>query len=335
MSAAALRERRIIFAGTPEFAVPSLAALLDAGLQVIAVYTQPDRPAGRGQKVQMSPIKQLALAHGLAVFQPESLKKDAAAVAALCALDADVMIVVAYGLLLPQTVLDAPRLGCVNVHASLLPRWRGAAPIQRAVLAGDAESGVCIMKMEAGLDTGPVYHRVTTPLEPAETGGSLHDRLAVLGAEALLAALAGVSDGSLQPEPQAEALATYAHKLNKEEARIDWTQSAVDIDRQIRAFNPWPVAHTTLGDAVLRVWGSSCQSELLTAAAPERPLTNNAAPLTTENPPGTVLSTDKSGINVATSAGILRITRLQPPGKKPMSAADYLNAHQVDGVQFG
>jgi methionyl-tRNA formyltransferase len=191
------------------------------------------------------------------------------------------------------------------------------------------------MKMEAGLDTGAVYHRVTTPLAADETGGSLHDRLAVLGAEALLAALAGVSDGSLQPEPQAEALATYAHKLTKEEARIDWTQPAVDLDRQIRAFNPWPVAHTTLGDAVLRVWGSSYQSELLTAAAPERPLTNNAAPLPTENSPGTVLSTDKSGINVATSAGILRITRLQPPGKKPMSAADYLNAHQVDGVQFG
>ncbi len=319
---AALAGQRIIFAGTPEFAVPSLTALLDAGVQVIAVYTQPDRPAGRGQKLQLSPIKQLALAHALPVFQPESLKKDAAAVAALRELNADVMIVVAYGLLLPQTVLDAPRVGCVNVHASLLPRWRGAAPIQRAVLAGDAESGVCIMKMEAGLDTGAVYHRVTTQLEADETGGSLHDRLAVLGAEALLTALPGVIDGTLVPEPQVEAQVTYAHKLTKEEARIDWTQATAHIDRQIRAFNPWPVAHTNLEDAVLRVWGSEVGGD-------------DNPQLTTVEPPGTVLSADKTGIAVVTGDGVLRITRLQPPGKKPMTAADYLNARQLDGVRFG
>ncbi|WP_304300787.1 methionyl-tRNA formyltransferase [Chromatium okenii] len=317
--AAAVREQRIIFAGTPEFAAHCLTALIDAGLNVVAVYTQPDRVAGRGQKLQMSPVKQLAQTHALPVFQPESLKKDAAAVAQLRELNADLMIVVAYGLLLPVTVLEAPRLGCINVHASLLPRWRGAAPIQRAVLAGDAESGVCIMRMEAGLDTGPVYHRVVTPLEPNETGGSLHDRLAVLGAQALLEALPGVCDGSRQPEIQDDALATYAHKLTKDEARIDWTQPAASIERQIRAFNPWPVAHTTLDDAALRIWEAEA----------------DAAALPFSVPPGTVISADKTGIHVATGDGVLRITRLQPPGKKPMTAADYRNARQVDGVRFG
>ncbi|MBK1694701.1 methionyl-tRNA formyltransferase [Chromatium weissei] len=312
----------MIFAGTPEFAAHCLAALIDAGLNLIAVYTQPDRLAGRGQKLQMSPVKLLAQTHALPVFQPESLKKDATAVAQLHDLKADLMIVVAYGLLLPVTVLDAPRLGCINVHASLLPRWRGAAPIQRAVLAGDAESGVCIMKMEAGLDTGPVYHRVVTPLQPDETGGSLHDRLAQLGALALLEALPSVCDGSRQPEFQNDALATYAHKLNKDEARMDWTQPAALLERQIRAFNPWPVAHTLLDGAMLRIWQAKTETQSLT--------TNNLS-----TPPGSVISADKTGICVATGAGVLRITRLQPSGKKPMNAVDFLNARHLNGVRFG
>lgn len=308
---------KIIFAGTPEFAVPSLAALIDAGLKPVAVYTQPDRPAGRGQKLQMSPVKLLAQTSGIPVLQPESLKKDPDAVAQLRALDADLMVVVAYGLLLPTSVLEAPRLGCVNVHASLLPRWRGAAPIQRAVLAGDACSGVCIMGMEAGLDTGPVYHRVETPLDPHETGGSLHDRLATLGAQALLDALPGIADGSRLPEPQDDAQATYAHKLSKDEARIDWTQPAAAIERQVRAFNPWPVAQTDLDGTSLRIWDAL------------------ADPAAAQSPPGTVVATDKTGIAVTTGDGILRLTRLQPAGKKPMSAADYLNARHLDGARFG
>ena len=308
---------KIIFAGTPEFAVPSLAALIAAGLKPVAVYTQPDRPAGRGQKLQMSPVKQLAQTSGILVIQPASLKKDPDAVAQLRALDADLMVVVAYGLLLPVSVLEAPRLGCVNVHASLLPRWRGAAPIQRAVLAGDAHSGVCIMGMEAGLDTGPVYHRVETPLDPHETGGSLHDRLATLGAQALIDSLPGIADGSRLPEPQDDAQATYAHKLSKDEARIDWTQPAAAIERQVRAFNPWPVAQTDLDGTSLRIWDALAE---LTA---------------TQSLPGTVVTTDKTGIAVATGDGILRLTRLQPAGKKPMSAADYLNARHLDGARFG
>lgn len=308
----------IVFAGTPEFAVPSLTALLDAGQRVSAVYTQPDRPAGRGRKLQTSPVKELALSRGIPVHQPESLKRDPEAVATLRALNADLMVVVAYGLLLPTAVLEAPRLGCVNVHASLLPRWRGAAPIQRAVLAGDATSGVCIMRMEAGLDTGPVFHRVATPLDARETGGSLHDRLARLGALALVEALPGIADGSCLPQPQDDAAATYAHKLTKEEALIDWTRDAVAIERLVRAFDPWPVAQTQMADAVLRIWDA--------VAEPDTP----AGAL-----PGQVVAADRSGILVATGAGTLRITRLQPPGKKPMSATDFLNARRLDGVRLG
>ncbi|EGV33687.1 Methionyl-tRNA formyltransferase [Thiorhodococcus drewsii AZ1] len=308
---------KVIFAGTPEFAVPSLAALIAADLDVVAVYTQPDRPAGRGRKLQMSPVKELALNASIPVFQPLSLKRDPDAVAQLRSLDADLMVVVAYGLLLPTDVLDAPRLGCVNVHASLLPRWRGAAPIQRSVLEGDATTGVCIMRMEAGLDTGPVYHRVETPIAPRETGGSLHDRLSTLGAEALTAALPGIADGSTEPEPQDDTAATYAHKLSKEEAAIDWSLSATAIERQIRAFDPWPVAQTQLDGETLRIWDAEAEND------------------TDSAPPGTVLDTGKSGIRVATGAGQLRITRLQPSGKKPMRAADYLNARNLDGARFG
>ncbi|MEA3274582.1 MAG: methionyl-tRNA formyltransferase [Pseudomonadota bacterium] len=308
---------KIIFAGTPDFAVSALEALIEGGLDVTAVYTQPDRPAGRGRKLTASPVKTAALAHGLAVHQPRSLR-DPQAVAALRGHKADLMVVVAYGLLLPQAVLDAPRLGCVNVHASLLPRWRGAAPIQRAILAGDRESGVTIMRMEAGLDTGPMYLISRTPIAPGETGGSLHDKLAQLGASALLEALPGIADGTLIPEPQDDALATYAKKLQKEEAGVDWHRPAVELDRMIRAFDPWPVAQTRLGDSTLRLWGSE-------------PLAGDAAGA----PPGSVIAAHKGGIDVATGDGILRITHLQPTGKRPMTAAEFLNARKLDGEVFG
>ena len=309
---------RILFAGTPDFAAASLAALLDSEHEVIAVHTQPDRPAGRGRKLQMSPVKALALEHALPVHQPESLKRDPDAVAHLRSLGADLMVVVAYGLLLPPAVLEAPRLGCVNVHASLLPRWRGAAPIQRAILAGDRDTGICIMRMEAGLDTGPVFHRVATAIGEHETGGDLHDRLAELGARALIETLPGIADGSREPQPQDDRLATYAHKLTKEEAVIDWTWPAAAIERQVRAFNPWPVAQTSLEDAVLRVWDAEAEPQSAHSVAP-----------------GRVVQADRAGIRVATGEGLLRITRLQPAGKKPMSAGDYLNARHLDGTQLG
>lgn len=322
----AMTPLRVIFAGTPEFAVPSLSALIEAQasslarppLELVAVYTQPDRPAGRGRRLQASPVKRLAVARGLTVVQPESFRKDPQAVADLAAFDADLMVVVAYGLILPPDVLEAPRLGCVNVHASLLPRWRGAAPIQRALLAGDRETGVCIMRMEAGLDTGPVYHRLRTPIGVGESAALLHERLARLGAQALIEALPGIADGSLTPQPQTDAQVTYAHKLTKEEAEIDWRQPAEVIARQVRALDPWPVAQTRLGGETLRVWRAE--------ADPDRPV---------KRPPGTVLSATPEGIDVATGRGVLRLIRLQPPGRRAMSAADYLNARAIDGALLG
>jgi methionyl-tRNA formyltransferase len=307
---------KIIFAGTPDFAAKALAALLSTEQRIVAVYTQPDRPSGRGRKVQFSPVKQLAVDHGLAVHQPKTLK-DPQAQQILAGHQADLMIVVAYGLLLPQAVLDAPRLGCINIHASLLPRWRGAAPIQRALLAGDPETGVTIMQMEAGLDTGPMLSISKTPIGKDETGGSLHDRLAELGAEALLTTLPGISDGSLKGVRQDDALASYANKLDKEEARIDWTQSSVTIDRKIRAFNPWPVAECIYRDKVMRIW----RSEVL--------------PDGTAASPGAVVNTGKTYFDVATGNGLLRVSQLQMPGKRAMSAGDFLNAHTMDGVVLG
>jgi methionyl-tRNA formyltransferase len=308
-----MQRARIIFAGTPDFAVPALQALISADLAPIAVYTQPDRPAGRGRRLAESPVKAAAVAAGLPVRQPATLK-DPDAIAALRALRPDLMVVAAYGLLLPQAALDAPRLGCVNIHASLLPRWRGAAPIQRAILAGDTETGIAIMRMEAGLDTGPVYAMAPTPIAADDTGGSLHDRLAAIGAEALLAALPGILNGTAEPRPQEDALATYAKKLDKQEATIDWTRPAVELERQVRAFDPWPVAQTRLADETLRIWSAQ------------------ALPEATAGEPGRVMAAGRDGIDVAAGLGQLRITRLQPPGKRPMSARDFLNARNPDGA---
>jgi methionyl-tRNA formyltransferase len=306
---------RILFAGTPEFSVPPLEALIASGHAVIGAYTQPDRPAGRGRQLAASPVKAVALEHGVPVHQPANFKAPQD-VAALAAIGADLMVVVAYGLLLPQAVLDAPRLGCVNIHASLLPRWRGAAPIQRAVLAGDSETGITIMRMEAGLDTGPMLHVRRLPIAADETGGSLHDRLSILGAEALMEALPGIEAGTLVPRPQDDALATYARKLQKAEAVIDWGLAAAAIERQVRAFNPWPVAETRLDGETLRVW--------------------RAAAIAGEGGrPGEVVAASRDGIEVATGAGRLRILELQPPGRRAMAARDYLNARDLAGAVLG
>ncbi|WP_295472000.1 methionyl-tRNA formyltransferase [uncultured Pseudomonas sp.] len=298
---------RIVFAGTPEFAAEHLKALLDSPYQIVAVYTQPDRPAGRGQKLMPSPVKQLAVQHDLPVLQPPTLR-DADAQAELAALKPDLMVVVAYGLILPQVVLDIPRLGCINSHASLLPRWRGAAPIQRAVQAGDAESGVTVMRMEAGLDTGPMLLKAVTPISATDTGGSLHDRLAELGPSAVLEAIAGLADGSLQGEVQDDALATYAHKLNKDEARLDWSRPAVELERLIRAFNPWPICHSTLGAEALKVLGAQLAEG--------------------RGEPGTILEASKDGLLVACGEQALRLTRLQLPGGKPLNFADLFNSRR-------
>ncbi|MFK2902583.1 methionyl-tRNA formyltransferase [Dyella ginsengisoli] len=299
---------RIVFAGTPEFSVPCLAACRASGAEVVAVYTQPDRPAGRGRKLTPSPVKQAALDAGIAVEQPESLK-DPAAREQLAAYAPDLMVVVAYGLILPRKVLAIPRLGCWNVHASLLPRWRGAAPIQRAILAGDNESGVDLMQMEAGLDTGPVLLERRTPIHADDTGGSLHDRLSQLGAEVLAEGLKRVLAGeTLAAVPQPEAGVTYAHKLDKAEARLDFSRSARELERQVRAFDPWPVAEAAIAGETLRVWSARALDVAHQAA------------------PGSVLATGRDGIDVACAEGVLRITALQRAGGKRIGAADYLNA---------
>lgn len=298
---------RIVFAGTPEFAAEHLKALLDSPYEIVAVYTQPDRPAGRGQKLMPSAVKALAVAHDIPVFQPQTLR-NADAQAELAALKPDLMVVVAYGLILPQVVLDIPRLGCINSHASLLPRWRGAAPIQRAVEAGDAESGVTVMRMEAGLDTGPMLLKVVTPISAEDTGGTLHDRLAEMGPPAVVQAIAGLADGSLQGEIQDDALATYAHKLNKDEARIDWTHPAVELERLIRAFNPWPVCHSTLDGESVKVLAANLS--------------------TGQGAPGEILSASKDGLVVACGDQALSLTRLQLPGGKALSFSDLFNSRR-------
>jgi methionyl-tRNA formyltransferase len=299
---------RIIFAGTPEFAAETLAALLETRHELVAVYCQPDRPAGRGRELKAGPVKALAQSRQLPVFQPLSLKTPEAQ-AELAALRPDLMIVAAYGLLLPQAVLDIPRLGCINVHGSLLPRWRGAAPIQRAILAGHAETGITIMQMDRGLDTGAMLHRVSCPIGSDDTAALLHDRLARLGGEAMLAVLAAISSGRPpRPEPQADAEATYAAKLSKEDALINWQQPAAQLARQVRAFNAWPVAHTLLGGQNLRIWQARVLPETSTAR------------------PGTIVRADRDGLAVATGQGQLLLESLQLPGGKALSVAELLNA---------
>jgi methionyl-tRNA formyltransferase len=310
---------KIIFAGTPEFAATALAALLRTEHEIVAVYTQPDRKAGRGQKLTASAVKQLALEHHLSVYQPlhfkSSTEEGLAAQAELKALNADVMVVAAYGLILPQVVLDTPKYGCLNIHGSLLPRWRGAAPIQRAIATGDAETGVTIMKMAAGLDTGDMMYKTRCPITAEDTSASLHDKLALQGAEAIVAVLE--SEQTLQHyleirEVQDESLTVYAHKLSKAEAQIDWTQPAAAIDRNIRAFNPWPVAFTPLDDSNnLRIWNSSLSTQK----------TSNALP-------GEVIALDKDGVHVMCGdQNAICITNLQWPGGKA------LNAVQINQTQ--
>jgi methionyl-tRNA formyltransferase len=307
---------RLVFAGTPDFAATHLAALLGSRHEVVAVYSQPDRPAGRGKKLAASPVKQLALEHGIPVFQPASFR-DEADRAALAALRPDLLVVVAYGLLLPQTVLDIPRLGCINVHASLLPRWRGAAPIQRAIEAGDSETGSCIMQMEAGLDTGPVLARATCPILPDDTGGTLHDRLAALGPPLLLGTLERLAAGSVTAEAQDDESATYAHKLGKEEARLDFTRPACELACRIRAFNPFPVCWCLLPHGErLRIWQAAVDTVPHQAA------------------PGTVLSVDAQGLRIACGQGSLVLTELQLPNRNRMALRDILNG-QLLPLQAG
>lgn len=304
---------RIVFAGTPDFAAQHLQQLLDESHQVVGVYTQPDRPAGRGKKPQPSAVKKLALEHQLSVYQPESLKSDEAQTT-LAELKPDVMVVVAYGLLLPQAVLDIPAKGCLNVHGSLLPRWRGAAPIQRAIWAGDLESGVCIMQMEAGLDTGPVLHEERCTISPEETSASLYHKLETLGPKALIKVLADLERYQSQARIQNDDEATYAKKLTKQEGKIDWTQPAAFIERCIRAFNPWPMS-----------W---CQSENLKAG--QNTLKIHAAELiqdASNKAPGTIMNSTHEGIDVVTGDGILRITQAQMPGKKVQPASTLVNGY--------
>ena len=302
---------RIVYAGTPEFAVPALERLLASGFPPLAVLTQPDRPAGRGRKVQAGPVKQVALDAGIPVHQPGTLNGQEA-LRWLHGLRPDLLIVVAYGMILPKELLQVPDYGCWNIHASLLPRWRGAAPIQRAIEAGDTTSGVCIMQMDEGLDTGPILACRSTAIRADETGQSLHDRLALLGAELLLECVRHLARREpLTPEAQARQGVTYARKLEKSEARLDWTLDAVSLERKVRAFNPWPVAWCDLDGERTRIW---------TARASVEPC---------KDAPGSIVSASADGIDVATANGALRLLRLQRPGGRPLSAREYLNARRM------
>ena len=300
---------RIIFAGTPDFAARHLDALLTSGHQIVGVFTQPDRPAGRGKKLMPGPVKVLAETHGLPVFQPASLRPEENQ-KLVADLNADVMVVVAYGLILPKAVLDMPRQGCVNVHGSLLPRWRGAAPIQRALWAGDAETGVTIMKMDVGLDTGDMLYKLARPITAEDTSATLYDKLADLGPQGLIETLQQLADNTATPEVQDEAQVTYAEKLSKEEARIDWSLSAAQLERCIRAFNPWPMSWLMIDEQPVKVWKASV-------------INGNASA-----EPGTIIDASKNGIQVTTGEGILNLESLQPAGKKAMSAQDLLNSRR-------
>lgn len=306
---------RIIYAGTPDFSVDALVALIASKHQVIAVYTQPDRPAGRGRDLKASPVKQIALENNLPVFQPESLR-DKSAQDELKALAADLMVVAAYGLILPAAVLEMPRLGCINIHASLLPRWRGAAPIQRAILAGDKKTGITIMQMDVGLDTGDILSQAKCEIAADDTGASLHDRLRLLGAKALLIALPDIMAGTCARIKQDDNVACYASKLTKAEAKINWRDTAEKIELEIRAFNAWPVAYCNYEKnnrvLTLRIW----QAEVIARSA-------------TDAIPGTVIAQSAQGVDVVTGDGVIRLLQLQPEGKRQMSAADFINANSL------
>jgi methionyl-tRNA formyltransferase len=308
---------RIAFAGTPHFALPALRALLSSKHRVVGVLTQPDRPAGRGRELRASPVKLLALDAGLPLAQPSTLKTPESRVE-LAGWAPDVLVVVAYGLILPPPVLSLPRLGCVNIHGSLLPRWRGAAPIQRAILAGDVETGVTIMQLDAGLDTGPTLLERRHPIGTHDTAGDLHDALAELGAGALIEALDGLAAGTLAATPQPANGATYAPKLEKAEAKLDWSQPAPEIDRRVRAFNPWPVAETQFAGETLRILRAHVAATAATGAAH-----------------GTLLGLAEDGLHVACGDGVLAVSELQRAGKRPVSARDFANALRLGGTRFG
>ncbi|MDR6348828.1 MULTISPECIES: methionyl-tRNA formyltransferase [Pantoea] len=299
---------KIIFAGTPDFAARHLDALLASEHQVVGVFTQPDRPAGRGNKLTSSPVKVLAQTHDIPVFQPKSLKPEENQ-HLVDDLQADIMVVVAYGLILPKAVLAMPRLGCINVHGSLLPRWRGAAPIQRSLWAGDTETGVTIMQMDVGLDTGDMLHKLSCPITAEDTSASLYEKLAQLGPQGMLLTLDLLASGNARPEVQDEALVSYAEKLSKEEARLDWSLSAAQLERCIRAFNPWPMSYFMIEEQPVKVW----QATVL-------PHQNKQ--------PGEIVHADKQGIQIATADGVLNLVSLQPAGKKAMSAQDLLNSRR-------
>jgi methionyl-tRNA formyltransferase len=325
------------FAGTPEFAVPALDVLSEAH-RICAVFTQPDRPAGRGQSLHASPVKTLAIRLGLPVHQPASFKSPEA-LEILQRLELDALVVVAYGLILPPAALKCPRLGCINIHASLLPRWRGAAPIQRAVLAGDPKTGVTIMRMDAGLDTGPMLAAREIEIGAHDTAKTVHDKLARLGAELIAETLPALEAGRVRSVPQPAEGVTYAEKIHKAEALIDWRQDAVQIARRVRAFNPWPIAETRLDGAQLRIWETELledaelgDAELLDSELTlENPALTGAAP-TLE--PGTVLAATHAGIDVACGRGVLRIVRLQLAGRKPLAAREFLKGQRLDGARF-
>ena len=312
---------RLGFAGTPEFAVPALDALIDRH-HVVGVFTQPDRPAGRGQALHASPVKSRALERGLTVYQPQSFKSPDAW-ELLRGLELDALVVAAYGLILPPAALAAPRLGCINIHASLLPRWRGAAPIQRALLAGDPQTGITIMRMEAGLDTGPMMRARALDIGARDTARSLQDRLARLGAELVCETLEDLMYGRVHEERQPVLGVTYAAKIAKEEAAIDWRHDAMQIERQVRAFNPWPVAETGLDGARARVWEAAVGDPVAGAGAPRADVS-----------PGTVIAATADGIDVACGLGSLRILRLQLAGRKPLAVREFLQGRRLAGARF-
>jgi len=306
---------KIVFAGTPEFALPTLQALLDSPHEVCAIYTQPDRPAGRGRKLTPSPVKQLAQSANIPVYQPENFKQSAD-IAELKNLHADLLVVIAYGLILPQAVIDTPRLACINVHGSLLPRWRGAAPIHRALMAGDSKTGVTIMKVVKKLDAGDMLLKLECPITATDTSSSLHDQLAAMGAAGLIQVVEQFQLGDVTATPQDETLVTYAHKLDKHESILDWTDSAVNLDRKIRGLNAWPVAQTVFNGEVLRVWNSA--------------LTDKTCALS----PGAIDASQQT-LDIVTGDGVIRLLEVQSPGGKRIAGKDFLNAHSVNSMKLG